>query len=118
VLVADDDLSVRVVTRRILQRRGFRVIEACDGEECLAVLAEHAADVRVVLLDVVMPNLDGEATLREIRRRYPGMHVLLASGYTNLDLVRRAREDAPDGFFPKPFDFGELVKRLRELAGA
>ncbi|HKU42970.1 MAG TPA: PAS domain S-box protein, partial [Polyangiales bacterium] len=84
VLVIDDDAGVRSIARRMLETFGFSVLEAADGESGAAAFIEHAGDCALVLLDMTMPKLNGEETLRAIRRVRSDVPVLLMSGYNEL----------------------------------
>jgi CheY-like chemotaxis protein len=114
VLVVDDEEWVRKTTRRMLERLGFDVIEAIDGEDALMRAASHHGEVRAVLLDITMPRLDGPQTLRELRHRSPQLPVVMMSGFAEADLNNRGLELA-NGFLQKPFKVGTLRTTIREL---
>lgn len=112
VLLVDDDESVLAVTRTLLERLGFSVTVAVDGQDCLEVFDRLAGDIVLVLLDLTMPRLDGEATLHELRRRQPDIRVLMTSGYSEQD--RFADQDLA-GFIQKPYRLRDLTDKIREL---
>jgi CheY-like chemotaxis protein len=115
VLLVDDDARVRSVTEVLLRNLGFEVVSAASGREAIGEL-ERRPDVRLVVLDVTMPDLGGEQVLKELRRLRPGVRVLLCSGYSEEDVL--ARFDRTDGtsFLQKPYRFEELRARLRGLS--
>jgi DNA-binding NtrC family response regulator len=116
VLIADDEASVRAVTARALRAMGFDVIEAADGQEAVERFAEGRERIRLVLLDMTMPRMNGEAAFRAIRGLEPGAKVVLMSGYTEQDAAEHFGEGLA-GFLQKPYELGalqELVRRVLE----
>jgi two-component system cell cycle sensor histidine kinase/response regulator CckA len=81
VLVVDDDQAVRQVIGQLLERAGYQVCLAADGQEALAILKEQAPEIRVVLSDLVMPNMGGFELYKEIEERYPELRFVAMSGY-------------------------------------
>ncbi len=115
VLIADDDDGARTVLRRILERAGYQVLEAADGERARQLISSIVPDL--VILDIAMPGADGVALCREIKAApatslTPVVHV---TGST--DRVHRlaAIEAGSDEFVAKPFDIQELLTRVRSL---
>lgn len=115
VLVADDEPAVRRAVRRILEREGFRVIEAADGRQALDLLQRHAAQIDVVVLDLEMPALSGDEVVRELRALAVRPAILVSSGHAPDTVVRRFASEAVDGFLPKPWGPHALLQRIREL---
>jgi CheY-like chemotaxis protein len=111
-LVIDDDANVRSATRRILGLMGFEAIDASDGRAGAALFAERARDVTVVLLDMTMPEMNGEETFREIRRVRDDVPVILTSGYNEVEATRRFTSKDLAGFLQKPFGTEELSAKL------
>jgi two-component system, response regulator PdtaR len=107
ILVVEDEVLVRTLIADQLRNAGYSVIEAADADEALALLA-HTFNVTVVLSDVQMPgSLDGVGLARVVRSVYPALKILLASGQsTAVDTIEH------DGFFSKPYDVAEIVKRI------
>jgi PAS domain S-box-containing protein len=116
VLVIDDEDLVRDVARRMIERMGFQVIAAGDGVEGIRLFRERAAEIRAVVLDLTMPRMDGEATLREIRAIRRDVSVILASGFTERDVSAALRNDPAVLFLQKPFRQPLLVDRLRKAS--
>ncbi len=115
VLVVDDELMVRSLAKRVLERFGFRVMTAEDGLRALEIFRPHAAEIAVVLLDVTMPNLDGAETFREMRRLRPDVRVILSSGYDEREATRKVASEGPAGFLHKPYLPMDLIDRVREV---
>lgn len=117
VLVIDDDEPVREVTSAMLQSFGFKTSAAADGFAGLEMYRENPAAYDVVVLDLLMPGLDGESTLRELRGLRPDVRVLIISGYHEGDLLKRYSSGGPIGYLHKPFKRGALERALREVLG-
>jgi len=117
VLVADDEETVRSITRRQLERLGFEVATAADGAEALERFRADADRVACVLLDLTMPKLGGEEVFRELRRIRPDARVILMSGYNEQDATQRFTGKRLAGFLQKPFRAQDLVDKLREILG-
>ncbi len=120
VLVIDDEEPVREALSDILAMAGYRVIVAGDGEAGLAAYLEHRAEVRVVLLDLLMPIMGGEETLHRLRLADPGVRVILSSGYDEQEAERRFRTqgvaEMPDDFIAKPYSVAGVLSKVRGLA--
>ena len=108
VLIIDDDETVRVVARRLLERRGFHVVVAEDGLEGVNRFREAAHGFSLVLLDLTMPKMGGAAAMVELRRLDPDVRVLLTSGYREREVAMHFAGMEPAGFVQKPFRAEEL----------
>ena len=115
VLVVDDEPLVRRFVGAVLRRAGFTVLEAGDGEEALAVHADHAAELRAVLLDLTMPRLGGEETLRELRARDAELPIVLSSGYALDGPEERSGVDGASAFLQKPYEVDALLRTIRSV---
>lgn len=117
VLVVDDEASVRAVAARILEHYGFNVLVAADGPDAIEIFREQAERIVCVLLDMTMPQLDGEAVFRTVQQIKPGTRVVLMSGYTEQDVTVQFAGKGLAGFLAKPFTVDELRSKLREVLG-
>jgi len=108
ILVVDDEETVRSVARRMLERSGYRVITAADGDDGLRKFAEQEAEIIAIILDVTMPRMSGMEVLAELRRQGRRVPVVLASGYTSESLETLAG-DGPPVFVQKPFATSTLL---------
>jgi PAS domain S-box-containing protein len=115
ILLADDEESVRAIGGRMLERLGFRVIQAADGSDALREFQRHAGDIVAVLLDLAMPHMDGEETAAALHEIDPHVPVALCSGYLGDAAVARAREAGPAVFIQKPYNVETLRSALKEL---
>ncbi len=112
VLLADDDEEVRITGRRMLEKAGFKVILAHDGQEALALFSSLGPAVTLVILDSVMPGIGGVEVARRLRENRPGLPVLFTSGVGEDEL----QGDGPAGavFLPKPFDMENLLRLVTQ----
>jgi PAS domain S-box-containing protein len=117
VLLAEDEPAVRRLARLALERRGYRVLEAADGEAALALFERHREDVAIAVLDLSMPGCNGLAALRAMRALVPGLPALVVTGRVEPQLEEPNR---PPGVtvLPKPFRPDELAARLRAALDA
>ncbi len=111
-LVVDDDQGVREAASRLLAFFGFSVLQAVDGRHGTEVFREHASEIVVVILDMTMPEMNGEETFREIRRLRADVPVILSSGYNEIEATRRFTAKGLAGFLQKPFTPKELSQKL------
>ena len=118
VLVVDDESAVRSISRQMLKRLGFKALLASDGHEALDLLRQHESEITCVLLDLTMPQMDGEEAFREMRRISPGITVLLCSGYNEQDATQRFVGKGLAGFLQKPFTMGDLKQALAKVLTA
>jgi PAS domain S-box-containing protein len=114
-LVIDDEETVRAVAARTLESLGFTPLIASDGAEGVRVFRGHADSLRLVLLDLTMPHMNGEETYRELHRINPRVPVVLMSGFTEKDTVDRFAGKELAGFIQKPFDRNRLQAKLHAV---
>ena len=114
ILVVDDERAVRESLRRALELEGYGVELAADGEEALRRLAlEPAPDA--VVLDILMPGVDGLEVCRRLRRDGNGMPILMLTARAEVDSRVAGLDAGADDYLPKPFALAELLARLRAL---
>jgi CheY-like chemotaxis protein len=118
VLVVDDDEVIRQLIAVNLTLEGFEVVTAVDGQDCLDKVTE--ADPDVITLDVMMPQLDGWVTATQLRRNpeTADIKVVLITARAQQDDRSRGRQIGVDAYLTKPFDPAEMIRVVRELAGA
>ena len=118
VLLVEDESGVRGLARRVLEKEGYRVLEARSGDEALERLRSAEEPPDLVLTDMVMPGLDGRELAARVRRECPGCKVLLMSGYTEDVVVREQQLNPETLFLAKPFTPEELIRQVANaLAG-
>ena len=116
-LVVDDEDAVRNVTAAVLRVHGGTVLEASDGTEALRLCAEHAVEIDLILLDLTMPGLSGEETLRRLRMLNHSHRILVMSGYSEQETKQRCADLGTVGFLHKPFDLDDLLAKIQALLG-
>jgi excisionase family DNA binding protein len=116
VLVVDDDARLREFLRVSLEASGYSVSEAAGGEQALAAIADERP--ALVLLDVVMPGVDGWQLLRRLEERHGSIPVIMFSGQVDEASAQAAAEGGARGFIGKPFDPQELLARAKQLVPA
>ena len=115
ILVVDDEESIREITRSTLETFGYSVLTAADGTEALALYADKKNEIAAVLTDMVMPFMDGSATIRALQRMNPRVRIIAASG---LGAGQRAGEGVLEGvsvFLSKPYTAEKLLKTLAKV---
>jgi len=115
VLLVDDDARVRLVTELLLRSIGFDVLATGTGREAIREFERRADEVRLVVLDVTMPDLNGDQVLTELRRRRADVPVLLCSGYSEEEMSHRFQAEDLATFLQKPYPFDTFRARLRSL---
>lgn len=115
ILLVEDDRRVREVTAAMLRELGYRVVETENGQEALAHLEAHAAEIDLVLSDVIMPRMGGSELVGRLRAEHPEMKILLMTGYTDDDSLRRRVEQEGLPIVEKPFTELGLASALRAV---
>jgi CheY-like chemotaxis protein len=118
ILLVEDEELVRRMIRRVLERYGYRILEAREGAEALAMAQQHQGDLDLVLTDVVMPRMGGIELAVRLREERPEIRVVLMSGYAHRAGWTAADLPAGAGFLEKPFGPGEVTRRVREALDA
>ena len=114
VLLVEDDESVRRLSRRVLERGGYTVIEANEGAHALRLAEAHEGPIHLVITDVVMPGMSGREVAERIASVRPGAEVLFTSGYTDDAIVHHGVLDDGMAFLQKPFDPYTLLQAVRD----
>jgi nitrogen-specific signal transduction histidine kinase len=115
ILLVDDEKMILEVGQAMLERLGYRVITAGGGEKALRELEKRASEVDMVILDLIMPVIDGGETYDRIRQIAPGVPVILSSGYSIDGQAREILNRGCDGFIQKPFDIQSLSVKIRSV---
>ena len=112
ILVVDDEETVRIATKRMLETIGYTVLTAPDGRAALEIFRSRVDEIVLVLLDLTMPRLGGEETYRELRRIRPDARVLLSSGYNEQEITSRFAGKGLAGFIQKPYGVCGLSEKF------
>ena len=126
ILVIDDEKDIRIVMKQILELEGYEVELAADGKEGLEKLEQHGADL--VITDIIMPGIDGVATLGHIKKEHPDLPVIVISGGGNVApasyepgaistsaFIASAQQAGADRTLTKPFERHEILAAIKEL---
>ena len=117
ILVAEDEDSIRDVTSSTLEMSGYKVLTANDGAEAVALYAENIDKIKLVLMDMMMPVMDGEAGIRAIRKINHEVKIIAVSGLTEKDRLAKVA-DYTNAFLPKPYTAEKLLKTIHEVLSA
>lgn len=111
ILIVDDEEPIRLITKSTLESFGYRVLTASDGTEAIALYAQHKDEIRVVLTDMMMPFMDGQATIRALTKIDPDVKIIAASGLSAHEKELES-SDSVKGFLIKPYSAEKLLKAL------
>ncbi len=115
ILVVDDDEHILALTRETLEDLGYIVVTASCGEDALAVYAEKAEEIAMIILDLGMPGMGGRQCLRELLNIDSDARILIASGYAESEMIEEIRQSGAAGFLGKPYRLNDLAARVREV---
>ena len=115
VLLVEDEDAVRLFGARALRNKGYRVLEANDGEHALDVINDFGDPIDLILTDVMMPGMDGHTLVRLILEELPDIKVILMSGYAEDAMPGEISEDRSLNFLPKPFSLQELAVKVKDV---
>lgn len=117
VLFVDDEEIIRRIGTRVLENAGYTVFTAADGAEALEVFLEHRDRVGCVVLDLVMPRLDGVQTYHKLRALSPGIAVIMTTGYGEGEIKSKFEKLDLAGFLRKPFTASALSGLVSDCVG-
>ena len=115
VLLVEDEEPVRKITTLLLERLGYRVLKAENGQDALGLFEATREKIDLLMTDVVMPDLSGLEVAEALRAQEPGLRVLFQSGYTDDTVVRCGILHAEVAFLKKPFALDVLARKVREV---
>lgn len=117
VLVVDDDEALRRSVVRSLEMNDYRVMEAGDAHEARTALRDAGGTVDVVIMDMVLPGLEGREAANLLLARDPDLRILFTSGYSSQESLRMGALPEGHAFIRKPFEVPELLEAVRALMG-
>jgi PAS domain S-box-containing protein len=115
ILLVDDEETVRNVAKLMLERAGYRVLAAADGNEAIDLFRQDSEEVSCVLLDLTMPRMGGEATFQKLRLIRDDVRVILSSGYSEEEATDRFAGKGLAGFIQKPYQSATLHAKVNEV---
>ncbi len=118
ILLVDDEKAVLEVTQMILEHFGFTVLAARGGQEACALFEQHADDIRIVVLDLTMPDMGGVEVFKRLRQRCAKVPILFASGYTENSVPPELANQPSTGFLQKPYQAAGLLAKVQGLIGS
>ena len=117
VLVVDDDQDIRESTVEMLRTLGFRVSSCADGRDAVELYEKHHSDIDLVILDLIMPRMNGLDCLRRLKQINPDVHLLVSSGYSEGSQLADALREGAVGSLEKPFCLAVLTRKMDEILG-
>jgi len=114
ILVVDDEDNVRDLTKTHLEYLGYKVFLACDGKEAIIKYKKNVTKIDMVLLDIIMPNMDGLETLKKLKKINPKVKVLIMSGFSKSGKTSESLKKDSLGFLQKPFTLQKLSKLVND----
>ncbi len=115
ILAVDDEAAVLSMTRETLETFGYKVVTARDGAEAVAIYTAHRNEIRGVLTDMLMPHMDGPATIRVLKRIDPTVRIIATSGLMDGEKVRDAAGLERIAFLMKPYTAGKLLETVHRV---
>jgi len=118
ILVVDDEAVIREITKSSLEANNYCVITACDGVEALAIYAQSHQEISLVLLDMMMPSMDGSVTIRTLQKVNPQVKIIAISGLASNEKIAEASGVGVSAFLSKPCTAEELLKTIHIVKSA
>ena len=118
ILIVDDEPALLALAARFLGEYGYRALPAASGAEAVEIMHREKKTVALVVLDMIMPGMDGRQTFEALKTVHPGVKILISSGYSIDGDARALLEKGAAGFVQKPYNFADLLKAMREALDA
>ncbi|HLY73287.1 MAG TPA: response regulator, partial [Planctomycetota bacterium] len=115
ILLVEDDATVRTLARVVLERYGYKVIEAWNGQEALKRTLDHISRIDLMVTDVVMPGMNGLNLIEEFSPKFPDADILIMSGYTHTGITDTEIRRKGLSYIQKPFAPEALAARVRDI---
>ncbi len=115
VLVVDDEYNIRSMMKEIMEMSGFKVFTAGNGRDGIDIYQRYKSDIDLIIMDMVMPVMDGRAAFNEIRKINPDQKIFIISGYTQREDLEDILDNGAVGFLRKPFQVKEIVEKVQEI---
>jgi two-component system cell cycle sensor histidine kinase/response regulator CckA len=113
ILLVEDERPVRSTVRRLLERHGYKVLEAANGQDALALVTSRQTEIHLVLSDMVMPGMGGMELADRVRALLPTLPVLLMTGYTEEAITRAGERPRDEQIIEKPFTLSAMLEKVR-----
>jgi CheY-like chemotaxis protein len=115
ILLVEDENDLRSLLRHVLEGRGYKVLEACNGEDAVNLAKRHRGDIQLLLTDMIMPRMNGRDAAHLIRTSRPAIKVIYMTGYADDKILRPGSLSKDEALLEKPVVPDELALRIREM---
>jgi CheY-like chemotaxis protein len=115
ILLVEDESTVRRLIRLLLEKNGYRVLDACDGEEAIRLARQYSEQIHLLITDVVMPNMGGSIVAERILEIHPAAAVLYISGYLDDAVLQHGIMTDHVNFLQKPFNLDSLANKVHSI---
>ena len=115
ILVVDDEPAVRRLAETVLSRNGYRAVLAADGREGLSVYQQHRGEIKLVISDLMMPQMDGPAFIRSLREQHADVKAIIITGLGEENRIGEAKAAGVDAILNKPFTAEQLLTNMKQL---
>jgi len=118
VLVVDDEYNIRSMMKEIMEMSGLKVFTAGNGQDGVDIYQQYKKDIDLIIMDMVMPVMDGRAAFNEIRKINPKQKIFIISGYSQREDLQDMLDNGAVGFLRKPFQVKEIVEKVHQIIGS
>lgn len=118
ILLVDDEEMIIDVGQAMLEKLGYHVLACCNGQEAIQTVTDRAQTIDLVILDLIMPGMDGEMVFDQIRQFAPQIPIMLSSGYAIDGQAQKIMDKGCNSFIQKPFDISKLSRKIRQILEA
>jgi PAS domain S-box-containing protein len=115
ILVVDDEAAIRKITQISLETYGYKVLTASDGIEAIALYAQHKKTISLVLIDMMMPEMDGPTTIRTLQKIMPQVKIIAVSGLVSNDKLTQMATLGVNAFLSKPYTTNDVLNTISEV---
>ena len=113
ILVVDDEVGILIAFRKILEHENFFIITSAYPREALEIISTQ--NPQLVILDIKMPEISGYSLLRQIKKRYPKIPVMIMTAYSNIFTEQDILQMGADGYLKKPFEIQEMLTKVKQF---
>jgi CheY-like chemotaxis protein len=115
ILIVDDEPAVRRLAETVLSRNGYRTVLAADGREGLSLYEKHREEIKLIVSDLMMPQMDGPAMVRALRERHFAVKAIMITGLGEENRISDAKSAGVDAILNKPFTAEQLLTQMKQL---